>query len=53
MARGGRPDILFTVENVDYNVRKAFNVPVGWFENTGSPRNRKFNLHIIVTEARL
>jgi hypothetical protein len=43
----GRPDILFTVEDVDYNVHKAFFSPVGWLENTGSPRERKFNLHII------
>jgi hypothetical protein len=43
----GRPDILFTVEDVDYNVHKAFFSPVGWLENTGSLRDRKFNLHII------
>jgi FG-GAP-like repeat len=43
----GRPDILFTVEDVDYNVHKAFFSPVGWLENTGSPRDRKFNVHII------
>jgi len=42
-----RPDILFTVENVDWDVHKAFFSPVGWLENTGSPRDRKFNLHII------
>jgi hypothetical protein len=43
----GRPDILFTVENVDYKVHKAFFAPVGWLENTGSPRDRKFKVHII------
>ena len=45
----GRPDILFTVEDVDWNdnVRKAFFSPVGWLENTGSLRDQKFNLHII------
>jgi FG-GAP-like repeat/FG-GAP repeat len=43
----GRPDILFTVEDVDYSVHKAFFSPVGWLENTGSPRDKKFNLHII------
>ena len=45
----GRPDILFTVEDVDWNdnVRKAFFAPVGWLENTGSPRDRMFNLHFI------
>ncbi len=43
----GRPDILFTVEDVDYKVRKAFFAPVGWLENTGAPRDRKFKLHII------
>jgi hypothetical protein len=43
----GRPDILFTVENVDWDVHKAFFSPVGWLENTGSPRDKKFNLHII------
>jgi hypothetical protein len=43
----GRPDILFTVEDVDYDVHKAFFSPVGWLENTGSLRDRKFNLHII------
>jgi hypothetical protein len=43
----GRPDILFTVEEVDYSVHKAFFSPVGWLENTGSPRDKKFNLHII------
>jgi hypothetical protein len=43
----GRPDILFTLEDVDYNVRKAFASPVGWMENTGSPRDRKFNMHLI------
>jgi hypothetical protein len=35
------------VENVDWDVHKAFFSPVGWLENTGSPRDRKFNLHII------
>jgi len=43
----GRPDILFTVENVDWDVHTAFFSPVGWLENTGSPRDKKFNLHII------
>jgi len=43
----GRPDVLFTVEDVDYNVHKAFFSPVGWLENTGSPRDRRFNVHII------
>ena len=43
----GRPDILFTVENVDYNVHKAFFAPVGWLENTGNPRDQKFKVHII------
>jgi hypothetical protein len=43
----GRPDILFTVENVDWDVHKAFFSPVGWLENTGSPREGKFSLHII------
>ena len=43
----GRPDILFTVEDVDYNVHKAFFAPVGWLENTGNPRNKQFKLHII------
>jgi FG-GAP-like repeat len=43
----GRPDILFTVEDVDYHVRKAYWAPVGWLENTGDLRNRKFDVHII------
>jgi FG-GAP repeat len=43
----GRPDILFTVENVDWNVHKAFFSPVGWLENTGSPGDKPFNLRII------
>ena len=43
----GRPDILFTVEAVDYNVHKAFFSPVGWLENTGSPRDKRFKIHII------
>jgi hypothetical protein len=45
----GRLDILFTVEDVDWDdkVRKAFFSPVGWLENTGSPRDKKFNLHFI------
>ena len=43
----GRPDILFTVEDVDYNVHKAFWSPVGWLENTGNLREQKFSVHII------
>jgi len=45
----GRPDILFTVEDVDWNdnVRKAFFSPVGWLENTGSLRDGSFKVHII------
>ncbi len=43
----GRPDILFTVEDVDWRVHKAFFAPVGWLENTGDPLNRKFEVHII------
>jgi FG-GAP-like repeat len=43
----GRPDILFTVEAVDYSVRKAYFRPVGWMENTGSPRDKKFEVHLI------
>ena len=43
----GRSDILFTVEAVDYSVHQAYFVPVGWLENTGSPRDRKFNVHLI------
>ena len=43
----GRPDILFTVEDVDYSVRMAFFSPVGWLENTGNLRDRTFNLNII------
>ncbi len=43
----GRPDILFTVEDVDWNVHKAFFSPVGWLENTGAPRDRTFNVHFI------
>lgn len=45
----GRPDILFTVEDVDWNenVRKSFFAPVGWLENTGNPGKRKFNVHFI------
>lgn len=43
----GRPDILFTVEDVDWNVHKAFFSPVGWLENTGDLRDGKFNVHII------
>ena len=43
----GRPDILFTVEAVDYKVRKAFWAPAGWMENTGNLRDGKFAVHII------
>jgi hypothetical protein len=45
----GRPDILFTVEDVDWNdnVRKAFFSPVGWLENIGSLREGSFKVHII------
>jgi hypothetical protein len=45
----GRPDILFTVEDVDWNdnVRKAWFAPIGWLENTGNPRDRKFNVHYL------
>ncbi len=43
----GRPDILFTVESVDWKIHKAHLAPVGWLENTGSLRDRKFNVHII------
>lgn len=45
----GRPDILFTVEDVDWadDVRKAWFSPVGWLENTGSPRDNKFKVHFI------
>ncbi len=45
----GRPDILFTVEDVDWadNVRKAWFAPVGWLENTGNPGKKLFNVHFI------
>jgi hypothetical protein len=43
----GRPDIVFTVEDVDYTIHKASLVPVGWLENTGNPRDQKFKVHII------
>jgi hypothetical protein len=43
----GRTDILFSVEDVDYKVRKAFFAPVGWLENTGNLHNGSFKLHII------
>ena len=45
----GRPDILFTVEDVDWNenVRKSFFAPVGWLENTGAPGKRNFEVHFI------
>jgi FG-GAP-like repeat len=43
----GRPDILFVVEDVDWNVHKSFFSPVGWLENTGNLRDQKFKLHII------
>ncbi len=43
----GRPDILFAVEDVDWNIRKAYFAPVGWLENTGSLRDGKFNVHVI------
>ena len=40
---------IFTVENV-YELQggyKAFFAPVGWLENTGNPRERKFKVHVI------
>lgn len=43
----GRPDILFTVEDVDWNIHKSFLSPVGWLENTGDLRAGKFKVHII------
>ena len=43
----GRPDILFTVEDVDWNVHRSFPSVVGWLENTGSPQSQKFVLHVI------
>ena len=43
----GRADILFTVEDVDWNVHKSFLSPVGWLENTGDLRGGKFKVHII------
>ncbi len=43
----GRPDILFSLEAVDYSVHQAYFVAVGWLENTGSLRDRKFNVHVI------
>ncbi len=43
----GRPDILFTVEDVDWNVHKSFFSYVGWIENTGNLRDGSFKVHII------
>ncbi len=43
----GRPDILFTVEDVDWNVHKSFLSTVGWLENTGNLTDGSFKLHVI------
>jgi hypothetical protein len=43
----GRPDILFTVEDVDWNVHKSFLSPVGWIENTGNLVDGSFKVHVI------
>ncbi len=55
----GRPDILFAVEDVDWSIsffgsldlrgvlERGYLAPVGWLENTGSLRDRKFDVHII------
>jgi hypothetical protein len=43
----GKPDIVLTVEDLNYDVRKTYFAPVAWLENTGDPRNEKFKAHII------
>ncbi len=43
----GRFDILFTVEDVDWNVHKSFFSRVGWLENTGNLLDGSFKVHII------
>lgn len=43
----GRPDILFTVADIDWKNSRTYLAPVGWLENTGNLRSRKFDIHII------
>lgn len=43
----GRSDILFTVEDVDWNVHKSFFSVVGWLENSGNLLDESFKLHVI------
>jgi FG-GAP-like repeat/FG-GAP repeat len=43
----GRPDIVLTVEDLNYEIRKTYFAPVAWLENTGDPRSGNFKPHII------
>jgi hypothetical protein len=43
----GRPDILFTVEDVDWNVHKSYFSLVGWLENAGNLLDRSLKVHVI------
>jgi hypothetical protein len=43
----GRADILFTVEDVDWNVHKSFFALVGWIENSGDIHKGKCKVHVI------
>ena len=43
----GKPDIVVSEENVDWNVRRSYFARVAWLENTGDPRNRPFTPHVV------
>jgi hypothetical protein len=43
----GKPDIVFVVEDVDYKIKEASFVSIGWLENPGDPRNLPWKVHVI------
>jgi hypothetical protein len=45
----GRPDIVFTTEDVDYKQKAAAFSPVGWLENPGRHLRGKWPMHVIDT----
>lgn len=43
----GKPDIIVSEENVDWNLKRSYFARVAWFENTGDPRHKGFIPHVV------
>jgi len=43
----GRPDVVLTTEDLDFQIGRSNFAPVAWLENTGDPSRKSFRVHII------